>query len=191
MKKLFQKYYEPKLIEQNVDNIVLRTYTHIQGLATDDPNNSTKLIYIPREELDKKMTQIFSQTGKERGMAITSLISQKTKQKYLFLLDCSLSVSDGNEKELISVLKKSSKLLPALKSGMVLRTKNSYHVIGFIPLSFDEWQKQMAQSILLRTKKGENIADIRYIGHSLERGYGSLRLSDYMNKPTPEFVCYL
>lgn len=188
--KLFQKYYEPKLVEQGVDNVVLRTYVHIRGLSTDDPDNSTELIFIPRREVDKKMDKIFSKSGVEKGMAITSLVSQKTRQKYLFLLDCSLPISDSNEKELISIMKKSAEFLSALKSGMILRTQNSYHVIGFVPLSFDEWQSHMAQIILLKTKKGEPIGDIRYIGHSLERGYGSLRLSDYLNKPTPDFVCY-
>ena len=50
------------------------------------------------------MTEIFALTGKEKGMAITSLVSQKTKQKYLFLLDCSLLVSDENERELLSTV---------------------------------------------------------------------------------------
>jgi len=188
--KLFQRYYEPKLIEQNVDNVVLRTYTHIKGLSTDDPNNSTELIFTTRKEVDKKMSRIFLKVGKEKGMAITSLISQKAKPKYLFLLDCSLPISNNNEKELISILKNSLNIFPALKSGMVLRTLNSYHVVGFIPLDFKEWQNHMAQAILLKTHKGEPVSDVRYIGHSLERGYGSLRLSDYLNKPTPDFVCY-
>jgi hypothetical protein len=49
----------------------------------------------------------------------------------------------------------------------------------------------MAEAILLRNKNGDSVGDVRYIGHSLERGYGSLRLSDYLGKPTPDFICYL
>jgi hypothetical protein len=189
--KLFKKYYEPKLVEQNIDNVVLRTYTHITGLSTDDPSNSTELVFSPRKDVDHKMDEIFAEVGEKKGMAITSIVSQKAQPKYLFLLDCTLSVSDQNEKSLLFALKKSLDTLPALKSGMVLRTKNSYHVIGFVPLSFNEWHRHMAQAILLRTEDGSHVGDIRYIGHSLERGYGSLRLSDYLGKPTPDFVCYL
>ncbi|MEQ1561712.1 MAG: hypothetical protein ABL899_03275 [Nitrospira sp.] len=192
MKKyLFKNYYEPKLLEQGVDNIVLRTYTHIKGFSTDDPNNSTELIFTPQKEVSRRINDIFSKTKLEKGVAITSIVSFKTSQKFLFLLDCGISVSDKNEKELISIIKKSKKKMKGLKRAMVLRTLNSYHVVGFVPLSFEEWQNHMAEAILLRNKKGESVGDIRYIGHSLERGYGSLRLSDYLGKPTPEFVCYI
>lgn len=189
--KIFKKYYEPKLIKHNIDNVVLRTYAHIKGLNIDDPKNSTELIFTPRKEANKRIGDIFSKTKESRGISISSLISHNTQQKYLFLLDCTIPVSKKNEKELITSLEKSTDLLYALKDGMLLRTTNSYHVVGFIPLSKDEWQKHMAYAILLRTSKGEDIADIRYIGHSLERGYGCLRISDYENKPTPDFVCYL
>lgn len=189
--KLFHQYYEPKLEEIGIDNVVLRTYTHIKGLSTDDPNNSTELIFTPRQEVDERMNIIFSEIGEKKGIAITSIVSNNSSPRYLFLLDCSLKASPENEIELINVLKESFNLLPALKNGMVLRTKNSYHVIGFIPLSIEEWHAHMAQSLLLKTKNGDQIADVRYVGHSLERGYGSLRLSDYLGKPTPDFVCYL
>lgn len=189
--KLFKNYYEPKLIEQGIENIVLRTYTHIKGLSTDDPDNSTELVFTPRIEVDKRLEDIFYVNGENKGMAVTSLVSHKTEQKYLFLLDCSLSVSDENENELIEILKKSTNLLPALESSMLLRTKNSYHLVCFVPLNKEEWQNHMAQAILLCNSKKEHIGDVRYIGHSLERTYGSLRISDYQGKPTPDFICYL
>lgn len=189
--KLFKNYYEPKLIEQGIENIVLRTYTHIKGLSTDDPDNSTELVFTPRKEVDKRLEDIFSVYGENKGMAVTSIVSHKTEQKYLFLLDCSLEVSEENEKELIEILKKSTDVLPALKSSMLLRTKNSYHLICFVPLRKEDWQHHMAQAILLRNSKNEHVGDVRYIGHSLERTYGSLRISDYQGKPTPDFICYL
>jgi hypothetical protein len=189
--KLFKDYYEPKLIEQGIDNVVLRTYTHIKGLSTDDPDNSTELLFTPRNEVDKRLDDIFSVHAENKGMAVTSIVSYKTEQRNLFLLDCSVSVSDENEKELIVILKNSKSLLPALESSMLLRTKNSYHLVCFVPLSKDDWQSHMAQVILLCNSKKEHIGDIRYIGHSIERGYGSLRISDYQGKPTPDFVCYL
>lgn len=189
--KLFKNYYEPKLVENEIENIVLRTYTHIKGFSTDDPDNSTELIFTPRKEVDERLEDIFAVHGEDKGMAVTSIVSYKTEQRYLFLLDCALPVSENNEKELIKVLKDSVTVLPTLKNSMVLRTKNSYHIVGFIPLTKEDWQSHMAQAILLRNSLGEYIADIRYIGHSLERGYGSLRISDYLGKPTPDFICYL
>lgn len=191
LEKIFEKYYEPKLIEHDIDNIVLVTYAHTKGLMTDDPKKPREVIFTPRKEVDKRIGDIFSKTKETRGISISSLISHNNRQKFLFLLDCSIPVSKKNEKELLETLKKSTDILYALKDGMILRTKNSYHVVGFIPLTRDEWQKHMAYAILLRTSKDQDIADVRYIGHSLERGYGCLRISDFENKPTPDFVCYL
>jgi len=188
--KIFQKYYEPKLIKQEIANVVLRTYIHIKG-STGDMANYGEVIFTPRNEVDKRLNDLFAKTGTQKGISITSLVSHKHTQKYLFLLDYSLSVSKKNETELIRVLTNSTGILPALKKGMILKTKNSYHVVGFIPLEKDVWHKHMAEAILLRTSKGEDISDIRYIGHSLERGYGCLRVSDYEDKPTPDFVCYI
>lgn len=189
--KLFKEYYEPKLVEQNIDNVVLRTYTHIKGLSTDDPDNSTELIFTPRKEVDQRIENIFFKTGEEKGIGITSIVSVKTEQKFLFLLDCAPLVSNRNEKEIIKILKNSIKFMPGIKSSMVLRTLNSYHIAGFIPLSKSKWQDHMAKAILLKINNEEPVGDIRYIGHSLERGYGSLRISDYKGKPTPDFICYL
>ena len=187
--KLFIEHYEPRLYAQGIENVVLRHYTHVQGFATDDPDNSTRLIFTPRGEVDARLDALSVLYGSEFGVSITSLVSHKTEQKWLFLLDCSLSVSRKHEQVLLEALRASRHALPALKSGMLLRTVNSYHVVGFVPLSKDEWQRHMAQAILLHTATGKVIADVRYIGHCLERSYGSLRLTDYLGKPTPDFVC--
>jgi hypothetical protein len=186
--KLFKEHYEPKLAENGIDNVVLRVYTHIQGLRTDDPENSTQLIFSPTKEVDKRLNEIFYHDGEQRGVAITSIISVNAKERRLFLLDCGLPVTPENKTELISLLSK--KPLKALEKSMLLQTQNSYHIIGFVPLSIEEWYEHMAQAILMRTASGVTVPDIRYIGHSLERGYGSLRLTDYKNKPTPDFICY-
>lgn len=189
--KLFKKYYEPKLAEQGIDNIVLRTYKHIKGFETDDPENSTSLIFSPRKEVDKRLEDIFSKEEQDRGIAVTSIVSFETEERLLFLLDCSLPISKDNEKQLIELLKSGKKFLPGLESGMILRTLNSFHVVGFSPLRKEEWYDHMGRVILMRVKSGEPVGDIRYIGHSIERGYGSLRITDYLNKPTPDFICYI
>ena len=187
--KLFAEHYEPRLLGQGIENVVLRQYTHLLGFATDDPDNSTRLIFTPRKEVDARLESLAQLHGEEFGVSITSLVSHKTEQKWLFLLDCALTVSEKHERELIKILRTRMHVLPALQDGTILRTTNSYHIVGFIPLSKDEWQRHMAQAMLLRTRSGKPIADVRYVGHCLERSYGSLRLTDYQGKPTPDFIC--
>jgi hypothetical protein len=100
MKKyLFRDYYGPKLFEQGIHNVVLRTYTHIKGFSTDDPNNSTELIFTPRKEVSDRLDDIFSKAKGNRGIAITSFVSKGASQRFLFLLDCGIPVSNKNEKE--------------------------------------------------------------------------------------------
>ncbi len=187
--KLFTEHYEPGLVRQGIENVVLRQYTHIKGFATDDPDNSTRLIFTPSREVDGRLDSLAQLHGEQFGVSISSLVSHKTEQKWLFLLDCALAVREKHERELLKILRTSIHFLPALRDGMVLRTANSYHVASFVPLSKDEWQRHMAQAILLCTRSGKPVADVRYVGHSLERSYGSLRLTDYQGKPTPDFIC--
>lgn len=187
--KLFTEHYEQGLLRQGIENVVLRQYTHLLGFATDDPHYSTRLIFSPRKEVDGRLDALAEPHDEEFGVSITSLVSHKTEQKWLFLLDCALSVSQMHERELLKILRTSLHVLTALTDGMILRTANSYHIVGFVPLSKDEWQRHMAQAILLSTHTGKPIADVRYVGHCLERSYGSLRLTDYQGKPTPDFIC--
>lgn len=190
--KLFTERYEPGLIQNRVKNVVLRTYTHIKGLATDDPDNSTEIIYTPRTEVDQRMSGIHEIFGEDKGIAITSLVSVGTEQRHLFLLDCALPRDRyPNGRRLIAAIERNQRSFPGLRDGMVLRTQNSFHVVGFKPLTLNEWYRHMGQALLLKTDDGQPIADVRYVGHSLERGYGSLRLSDYQGKPTPDFFDWI
>ena len=189
--KLFTNYYEPKLIEHNIENVVLRTYTHIRGLTTDDPENSTSIIFTPRDEMDRRMDVIFALSGEEVGMGITSIVGVGAKEKHLLLLDCAAKKTKPNDGALIEVIQSAAHSITALQDAMILRTVESYHVVGFVPLDKQEWQKQMSMSLLLKMPDGEPVMDTRYVGHCLEREYGSLRLSDYKGKPTPDFLCYI
>jgi len=187
--ELFIEHYHPGLVAADVGNVVLRIYQHIVGLASDDPNRSTRVIYSPRDEVEDRLTLISDLFGEEYGVAITSTVSNGVLQRNLLLLDCSLPVSDENEQDLRMSIRSMQRHLPGLAPGMLLRTIHSYHLVGFNPLTLEDWQAQMAKSILVRTVNGQPIVDVRYVGHSLERGYGSLRINDYQDKPTPDYIC--
>jgi hypothetical protein len=187
--KLFVERYEPRLKRQSIGNVVLRVYEHTPGVVPDDPEHSTKIIYTPRDEVDGRMTDLYSVSGEGRGIAITSLVSARAQQMHLFLLDCALPVATANTLKLVKVLRAAKNSMAALSDSMLLKTQNSYHVAGFLPLYQWEWAEHMGRALLLRTSDGQQVADVRYVGHSLDRGYGSLRISDYMGKPTPDFVC--
>ncbi|MBX4212446.1 hypothetical protein KW787_03280 [Candidatus Pacearchaeota archaeon] len=187
--KLFLNHYEPGLTRNNLVNVVLRIYSHIKGLETDDPENSTELIFTPRSEVDQKLDKISELFREDRGIAITSLVGRSAELKHLFLLDCKLEASVENDSKVVEAFR-CSKGFTALSDGMILKTQNSYHIAGFVPLEFNKWIDHMGSALLLRTADGIPIADHRYIGHSLKRGYGSLRISDYQGKPLPIFLAH-
>jgi hypothetical protein len=189
--KLFKEYYEPKLTQHNVNNVVLRTYEHLSGQNLDDPKKETELVFSLREEVDTRLDKIFSEYENKKGIAISSIVGVGTEQKYLLLLDCGLNISDENQKSIIENLKNISKVSPEFTDSMILKTKNSYHIVCFTPLTKEKWVELMGQSLLLRNTDNEFVVDVRYAGHSLVRGYGSLRINDYEDKETPDFVCYL
>ncbi len=188
---LFKEYYIPNLLAEDISNIVLRKYFHVKGVQADAPLDSTTLIFTPLSESATRVTRLAPQDDGAHGIALTSIISIGSEVKQLFLLDCGIPISCTNEVELLQLLDASRGIFPALKKGMLLRTKNSYHVVGFTPLSKEEWLKHMTSAIILCTKSGASVADARYVARSLARGYGSLRISSYEDKIEPEFVRYL
>lgn len=189
--KLFADWYGPGLRRNGIDNVVLRLYEHTPGRTADDPENSTQLVYSPRDEVDGRMTDLFSVFNEGRGIAVTSIVSRRAKQMYLFLLDCVLPVSNANTLKLLHILRAAKSDMNALSDSMLLQTENSYHVVGFLPLYQREWTEHMGRALLLKVAGNQQVADARYVGHSLDRGYGSLRISDYMGKPTPNFICHI
>ncbi len=188
---LFREYYLSNLLKNGVDNLVFRKYSHSIGANIDNPKDKTNLIFSNIILINEVLSKLFLTDDSTYGIAITSIVTHKTEIKFLFLLDCSLSISNENEKEVINIINKFKTNLKAFTNAMLIKTDKSYHIASFVPLSIEEWRYHMAQALLMQTSRGENIADIRYVGHSLERDYGSLRFSAYEDKKVPEFICYI
>ena len=71
--------------------------------------------------------------------------------------------------------------------GLVLKTTNSYHYYGITLLTDRQWVKFVGRCLLLVPD-----VDVRYLGHRLMEGWGSLRLSPDSHSSTtgnePEVV---
>lgn len=63
-------------------------------------------------------------------------------------------------------------------SVLIFSSGRSFHIYSEKKLHYTEWIKFLGSTLLLNPRKGfmENI-DSRWVGHSLEQGFGSLRLS--------------
>jgi hypothetical protein len=69
----------------------------------------------------------------------------------------------------------------------VYATGRSAHVYGLSPIAEADLVPYFARALLLNLPEEEPIVDVRWIGHRLEAGYGSLRWScngpRYLRKP--------
>ena len=186
---IFKKHYLPGLKRHGVENVIL---CHISDVGYPLSEADTgELLFMPLPEACWKIERFFSEERPDSALTLTSILSTGRRLRYLFLVDFFLPVSRANESELVEILHDARWALPALQDGMVLRTQRSYHAVGFTPLSRDEWERHMHTMLLLRTRKGERFVDESYMDLSLRRGYGSLRITDYVAKGVPEFMCTL
>lgn len=186
----FTKYYLPNLKKHGVTNVQFRIYAYNDpGQLSETAGNPFKLTRSPINKSTELIRATEKKLGNKRGIAITSSVKIGAKTRFLLLLDCEFKKTRRSEILLKRILNKASITIPTLKKAALLRTKNSYHIASFQPLSKKDWVKTMVQSILILsadTKK--NVVDQRYIAHSLMRGYGSLRINSYQGKPIPKFI---
>lgn len=104
--------------------------------------------------------------------AETIALCSSVGSRRLLLLDFSAPVTDTNTAEILAC----ARLLGW--SGWLLASGSSYHWIGAELFSVSAWQAEMATVLLLPVQ-----IDVRYMGHSMRRGLGAVRLFSCDAKP--------
>lgn len=176
--KMFIEHFFVNLRSKGVTSLVLRSYRHDPGHSKDDPNKSVALFPATLDNVSGMHGRIFQECPNADRIAVTSLVRVDAKQRRLLLLDFAIPISFHNEVLVRTALRKAQKDFPKIFAcGTLMRTANSYHYVGLTPLSHHLWQKGMGLSLLFGGHDTQLI-DVRYIGHSLMRGYGALRVCD-------------
>lgn len=189
--KIFLDYFFSPLKKEGVAEMTLRDYKHEQDRSVDDPSGTLTFRHVPLREVDATIDELFKchDEGEDRGIAITSCVRTEIGLRRLLLIDFAIGVTLKNEHALYRALRASA-MFPGYKNGALMRTTNSYHFIGFTPLRYNAWVRAMGHGLLLGGRD-QPLVDMRYIGHSLHRGYGALRVSDMGTKETPTLVTLL
>jgi len=156
---------------------------------TPNPSNFQEKIATPKDELvaveknqllrDKIENLLFY--GYERGFLLalnSNILLQDGKTGQIPMADFNCEVNNQNSNLIKKLMKEIN--LP----GFLIVSGNSYHVMSenlFIDNNHG-WEQFLGKCLL------SNLADYRHIGHSLDRGYASLRISHSEEGAEPRIV---
>jgi hypothetical protein len=156
----------------------------------------SKYVYLPRSSEDNR--EYFQVSSKEARALYADLLGSLKPNQDL-ALHSKFKLSDGSRHH-IPMLDLQGEFREAwvepihkLLSGFgvdafaVYATGRSAHVYGLGPIAEENLVPFFARALLLNLPDEEPIVDVRWIGHRLEAGYGSLRWScngpQYLQRP--------
>ncbi len=145
----------------------------------EDPLGAVELINFPVADISTIGTWIDNKYRDGWLVALTSLFKNAKETLYLPVMDFSLPISRESEALLRERMTGVFDLYDNLGRGVLIETNNSYHFMGDTLLTEKQWIVFCANMLLLKhSSETRDIADTRYIGHSLERMYTCIRISE-------------
>lgn len=153
-----------------------------------------KTIWISRKDFlqNQKVNELINNLDKGMQMVVFSkVLLEDGRHAHIQMMDFDLPKTEQNVNLVIERLKNVD-----VCSGWVLESGDSYHFYGPKLLSENEWVDFMGDCLLtsiVHSKKNiQQIADSRYIGHSLKRGGNALRITTRSDKTfEPRVVSFI
>jgi hypothetical protein len=176
------------ILERNsfaeIQYITIRLYknknaTGKSGVA-EDPPGSVEIVDYSVNDLLQLEDWIKEKSDNDWMVSMTSIWKNEKQEKfYLPVMDFSIEISDESEQLVRERLKGVLDLYPQFGRGSLVQTNNSYHFVGDTLIVQKDWIAFCANMILLKhSRETRDIADVRFIGHSLVRGYTCVRISE-------------
>ena len=121
-----------------------------------------------------ELLKIADSLPENRALAVTSQVILYDERKlHIPLVDFQCKCTKTNVKN----MKRSMQGMDAA-GGIILETARSYHYYGMSLLTDDQWIDFVGRCLLLKPDADmQPYVDIRYLGHRLREGWGSLRIS--------------
>ena len=121
-------------------------------------------------------------------IGLTSMVMTEKGIQSLLMLDYSLPQSTKAEKEIsekISIYNQSGDA-PYRMEGFLIRTNDSYHYLGKHITSKENFIHFLGSALLFRENNQTNfVVDDRWLGHSLKKGFGTIRIGKKDGKEFP------
>lgn len=159
-------------------HFLLRTYTHTLG-SISDPKGTFDYEWITADAVGGLSERVakHEREGKHTGLA--NVVMTDKGIRYLLMLDFSIPVSSEAEQELLGKISDFNESGDAsyFMEGYLLQTKNSYHYLGTLLTTEENFRNFLGSSLLFR-HGGEAcfVVDDRWLGHSLKKGFGTIRI---------------
>ena len=173
------------LSNSNIKMFCLALYTYKMG----DINTPRKNIWVSRKILLKKADLLDRTKPKLSALGVNSLVKIRSdKIFHIPQVDFKCKISKKNLNFLIKNLKEMGQ-----NKGFVVQTIRSYHFYGHKLMNNRSWIIFMGRLLRLngyRSRHLKKVTDQRWIGASLIRGAGTLRISSSYNKSSIPKIVY-
>ena len=180
---LFKKYIPIENLEeesviriQNQEEEVIRIQASLKRMILHNPPESEEEIWLSRKDITPEhLNQISEPWNQQFALAVISKIgpSGSREVRHIPMMDFSCEASSENLEKIQGFLKRIG------QKGVVLFSGRSYHFYGINLFSNKNWSNFLGQCLLFT-----GYTDSRHIGHRLIDGYGSLRISKEVRRPT-------
>lgn len=182
-----------KILQLNpqIESVNMCKYVYIPLRFREDGNNN---FWLSRNAILKKnkiQTMIDSlQSNQQLGIG-SKVQLNSCEYAHIPLMDFNIPKNQQNLNKVQERLKHIG-----FSNGWILETGKSYHYWGNYILTEKEWVDFMGRCLLtsiVHTRQNiEEVADSRYIGHSLRRGFNTLRITTRADKTfVPTVVAFL
>ena len=174
-----------KIVKKNKEISKVSLYSYIYVPLQHEKSPFNRAMWMNRKDFlnSKKVNQIIESLPKGAQLGIYSRVKTiDNKYYYLPMVDFSCKKSIKYINLIIERFKKED-----IKHGWIVETAKSYHYYGEELLTYRQWiefyGKCLCSSIVHTRKNIEQLADTRYIGHTLRRGGAVLRFTTNGDKP--------
>lgn len=177
-------------LNPQIENLTLIPYIYVP-LRLNEPRFKKIRVTPPELIGGKKLTDLDKRLPSQYQVALLAKVRiGKNMYRYLPMMDFDIPKSKRNLKIVIERLKKHD-----YPNGWILETDKSYHFYGYSLLTTKEYWKFLANSLLtsivITRDNIIQVADPRFIGHSMKRGACDLRLTTRADKSfKPKVVAF-
>jgi hypothetical protein len=117
------------------------------------------------EATSPRLLRLIADLPQDGALAVTSRVTDGRQIRHLPMIDFQCPHADKK-----NIIEGMHQIHPA--GGILLQTTNSYHFYGNALLTHSDWVRFIGSCLLL-----EPYVDVRWHGHRLIEGWGSLRIS--------------
>ena len=165
-------------LNPSVTHFLLRLYGK-SPRPIAEPESGIRYEWLHKDSLQDLFLKIGEWQDEGFAVGLTSIVMTERGIQYLLMLDYSLAPAPENEEELAAKLStfNASGDVNYRMEGYLIQSNRSYHYIGKYVTTEENFINFLGSALLFRhTDQTGFVVDDRWIGHSLKKKFGTVRL---------------